>query len=121
MERRYIMQRERAIMRYVGMMLRILIRVYLAYRKITKNFNILKLDSSIITSVFFRLLTNAPGSEDLVNDLSWDDCTALYYTVLGGHVDIVKLLLQRGGKNTILSTDHEGMSPLHNSVLANSV
>ena len=56
-----------------------------------------------------------------MNDLSWDECTALYYTVLGGHVDIVKLLLQRGGKKTIHSTDNDGLSPLHNSVLANSV
>ena len=57
----------------------------------------------------------------MINDLSWDECTALYYTVLGGNVDIVKLLLERGGKKTVNSTDIDGMSPLHNSVIANSV
>ena len=57
----------------------------------------------------------------MVNDLSWDDCTALYYTVLGGHIDIVKLLLQHGGDKTVNNTDFDGTSPLHNSVIANSV
>ena len=75
----------------------------------------------LTSSILNRLLTDTPGSEELVNDLSWDECTALYYTVLGGNVEIVKLLLERGGKKTINSTDIDGLSPLHNSVLAASV
>ena len=60
-----------------------------------------------------RLLTDAAGSEDLVNDLSGDDCTALYYAVLGGRLDNVKLLVERGAKTTINSADGDGLTALH--------
>ncbi len=63
------------------------------------------------------MLTSAKDGVDLVNDLSSDNCTALYYAVLGGHKDIVKLLLQRGGKQTINSSDDEGLTALHNAAL----
>ena len=63
------------------------------------------------------MLTGAKHGEDLVNDLSSDNCTALYYAVLGGHIDIVNLLLERGGKQTINSTDDDGLSALHNAAL----
>ena len=60
-----------------------------------------------------RLLTDAAGSEDLVNDLSGDDCTALYYAVLGGRLDNVQLLVERGAKTTINSADGDGLTALH--------
>ena len=69
----------------------------------------------------FRLLTDTPGYEDLVNDLSADYCTALYYAVVGGYLDIIKLLLQRGGKRTINDTDWGGLTPLHLSAMSGSM
>ena len=63
------------------------------------------------------MLTDAPGSEDLVNDLSGDECTALYYAVLGGCFDNVKLLIERGAKTTINSADGDGLTALHQAAV----
>ena len=64
-----------------------------------------------------RLLTDAAGSEDLVNDLSGDECTALYYAVLMNGLDNVKLLVERGAKMTINSADGDGLTALHQAAV----
>ena len=61
------------------------------------------------------MLAESSGGEELVNDLSEDCCTALYYAVLGGYIDIVHVLIQRGGKTTIDSADNFGATALHNA------
>ena len=52
-----------------------------------------------------------------MNDLSGDDCTALYYAVLGGLLDNVKLLVERGAKTTINSADGDGLTSLHQAAV----
>ena len=52
-----------------------------------------------------------------MNDLSGDDCTALYYAVLGGRLDNVKLLVERGAKTTINSADGDGLTALHQAAV----
>lgn len=53
----------------------------------------------------------------MVNTFSMDYCTAIYYAVIGNHLDIVKLLVQKGGKKTINDTDWDGLTPLHNAAM----
>ena len=45
-----------------------------------------------------------------MNDLSGDDCTALYYAVLMGGLDNVKLLVERGAN--VNSTTKTNSTPL---------
>ena len=73
------------------------------------------------THFSLRLLTETPGSEDLVNEFSNDYCTALYYAVVSGFMDIIKLLLEKGGKKTINDTDWEGSTPLHCAAMTGSM
>ena len=61
------------------------------------------------------------GCKDLVNQLSADNCTALYYAVSTGtsdvNLDIAKMLLENGAKETINETDFNGQTPLHIAAL----
>ena len=61
------------------------------------------------------------GCKDLVNQLSADNCTALYYAVCTGssevNLDIAKMLLENGGKETIDAMDFNGQTPLHIAAL----
>ena len=52
-----------------------------------------------------------------MNDLSGDECTALYYAVLMGGLDNVKLLVERGAKTTINSADEDGLTALHQAAV----
>ena len=61
----------------------------------------------------FRLLAEAPGFKDLVNQFSADYCTALYYAVIAYHTDIIKLLLEKGAKEAINAQDWDGKTALH--------
>ena len=61
----------------------------------------------------FRLLTEAPGFKDLVNQFSADYCTALYYAVIAYHTEIIKLLLEKGAKEAINAQDWDGNTALH--------
>ena len=47
--------------------------------------------------------------------MSGDYCSSLYYAVLGGHVDICRMLMERGAVQSINETDWNGMAPLHNA------
>ena len=62
-----------------------------------------------------------PGHEDLVNTLNDDYCTALYYAVVGQSPDIIKLLLDKGGKKTINETDWGEQTALHIAVTASNL
>ena len=63
----------------------------------------------------YRVLTSHPDCD--VNAMSGDYCTALYYAVLGNHMEIVKQLVNKGGNQTINETDWDGLTPLHNAAL----
>ena len=51
----------------------------------------------IFFSSNFRLLTEVPKHEELVNELSADNCTALYYAACVGNQEVAKVLLEKGG------------------------
>ena len=48
-----------------------------------------------------------------VNAMSADYCSALYYAVLGKHIEIADMLLARGASQTINDVDWNGSTPLH--------
>jgi len=60
-----------------------------------------------------RLLAEAPGFKDLVNQFSADYCTALYYAAISYHTDVIKLLLENGAKEAINAPDWDGNTALH--------
>ena len=67
----------------------------------------------------YRLLTNVPRHEDLVNELSADNCTALYYACCVGNQEVSKILLEKGGKKTINEQDYEnGQTALHMAIMS---
>ena len=70
----------------------------------------------------YRLLTNVPRHEDLVNELSADNCTALYYACCVGNQEVSKILLEKGGKKTINEQDYDnGQTALHMAIMSGDV
>jgi len=63
-----------------------------------------------------ELLLSAGANKD---SLSEDNCTPVYYAVLGKHYGIVKLLIDQNCD--IQQADLEGTSPLHGSVMVGSL
>ena len=61
------------------------------------------------------------GYEDLVNELSGDNCSALYYSICVGNIasnlEVAKLLLEKGAKKTIDEQDYNGQTSLHMAAL----
>ena len=68
-----------------------------------------------------RILTELPNHEALVNELSADNCTALYYAVTVGNLEVSKLLMEKGGKKTINEADYNGQTALHMAALTGKV
>lgn len=68
-----------------------------------------------------RLLAEAKESTYLVNQLSADNCTALYYAVCTDksevNLEIAKILLENGANETINEIDFNGQTPLHIAAL----
>ena len=61
----------------------------------------------LLSYLYLRLLIEAEGYEELVNELSADNCTALYYAVcvgnLAANLEVAKLLLEKGAKRQLTS------------------
>ena len=67
------------------------------------------------------MLTALPGHEDLINQFNDDYCTPLYCAVVGGYIDIIKHLLEKGAKKTINETDWGGQTPLHIAAMSGNL
>ena len=59
-----------------------------------------------------------PRHEDLVNELSADNCTALYYACCIGNQEVAKILVEKGGKKTINEQDENGQIALHMAIMS---
>ena len=71
--------------------------------------------------MYFRLLTELPGSEELINEFNDDYCTALYYAVTAQCIDAIKMLLDKGGRKTINETDWGGQTSLHIAAMSGNL
>ena len=78
--------------------------------------------TKLLSYLYLRLLIEAEGYDELVNELSADNCTALYYAVCVGNLtanlEVVKLLLEKGAKKTINEQDYKGQTPLHMAAIS---
>ena len=76
----------------------------------------------LLSYLYLRLLIEAEGYDELVNELSADNCTALYYAVcvgnLAANLEVAKLLLEKGAKKTINEQDYKGQTPLHMAAIS---